>query len=514
MSKNSTPPTIVDWLFRALGIIAIALISVLLYDLFVLGQEPYNPVISAFPIRIMLGVIAGGFGVLISNLILWKVPGNPIGRLLLLWTIGGIGWQFSYNFGSTEVDQLAFFTFIYVFGALAITSVVLLLFYFPTGRVYPPSFAPFVPIFIAVQVIGTILVVTSMDPALYKFDANPFRIAALDAYSGTIAALIGHNGGIVSVLGLLLGCYALISRYRQVGLVERQQIKWLAWAGVIMTGFLIGFLGVHLLVYQSFSVVPIIDYPFFIIATTVPSLAVGAAVLRYGLWDINFIISRTVLYISLSTILAIVFAASATIINKIAQQLFESDTGVTAALLSTILIIAIFQPVRRYVDDWINERYFPENRELKRDFVEFASEYRSVITEQEMLSLITQRISGLLNASCGCIFLHQNDNRFKASTGWNLDLDQVGDQKLIAGMLTSWGAAKAVRNSEGKFFAVFAPLYVPRIQEDEIIGLIGLGYRKRDQGYSRNDLRELTRFGEEAGKVIYSYKLRAKKSKT
>lgn len=505
-------PSTADWFFRVLGILTIVLLGLLIYDLFALAREPYNPSISVFPMRIVLGLFAGTIGILISNLIIWRVPGNPVGWLLLLWSIGGLGWQFSYNFGSSTLDQYAFFIFAYIFGALAATSVVLLFFYFPSGKVYPPGLAPFVPVFIALRGIGTALTVASLDPAQYNFTVNPFQITGLQVYSRVFSAIVGVNGDLFAIIGLVLGSYFLFQRYRQAEIIEQQQIKWFAWAGMIMTVMVIIFAGVHVIIFQGFSpIVPIIDYPFFIVASTVPTFAIGAAVLRYRLWDVNFLISRTVLYAVLTAILAAVFAASAAVINQIASRLFETDTGAPAALVSTILIVAIFQPVRNWIEEWINERYFPENRDLARDFVEFSGEFRSVITEDEMQKLITRRICRLLNSRWGCIFLRKNGDRFSPSEVWNIDLDQIPDKNISKKMMTSWGTAKAIRESDDKTFPVLVPLYISRIQEDNIIGILGLGPRQREQGYSRNDLRGLTKFGKDAGRVIYSYDLRSKK---
>jgi hypothetical protein len=494
-----------------LGILSIAVFGLLLYDLFWAAREPFNPSISEFPIRVLLGVVAGGIGLFISNLILWQVPGNPVGRLLLLWAVGGIGWQFSYNFGVDVLDQLSFILFAFYFAAVASTAVVLMLFYFPDGRFYPGIFKSFVPIFVIVKIAGAALAVTSLDPSQYNLAANPLQISELGRFREIIVGTVGINGGLISVITLILGFISLARRYRHAELIERQQIKWMAWAGAIMAMAVAIFVGVHLLVLGGFAtVVPFVDYPFFILASTLPTLAVGVAVLRYGLWEINFLISRTVIYFSLTAILAAVFAASAALVNQVAGGLFEAGSGAPAALVSTILIVVIFQPVRQRVESWIEERYFPENRFLSRDFIEFSGEYRSLLTRAELLGIINDRICDLLGAHWSCIFVRNEAGKFSASSATGIHLEELADLRLPHRMLTKWGAAKAVRGPKTAKYEILAPLYVPRVRQDEVIGILALGPRERGRGYSRNDLRELARFGADAGKVLFSYLMRSR----
>ncbi len=511
MSSEFRQLTFIDGFFRAMGVLSFAILGLLLYDLFLADREPINPSISAFPIRVLLGVFAGGFSLFISNLILWQVPGNAVGRLLLLWTLGGMGWQFSYNFGSVELDQIAFLLFAFFFAAVATTSVLLLLFYFPDGIFYPRRFKPFVPIFVIVKVAGAMLAIASLDPSQYNLAANPFQLSALVGSRELIAGLVGINGGLISVVALFLGFVSLAGRYRQADLIEQQQIKWMAWAGAILAIGVSVFVGVHLLVLDGFAtVVPLVDYPFFILASTLPTLAVGIAVLRYGLWEINFLINRTVVYFSLTAILAAVFAASAALVNQIAASLFGAASGAPAALVSTILIVVIFQPVRQAVDSWIEERYFPQNRLLARDFIEFSSEYRSLLTETELLELINRRLCTLMGLRWSCIFKRNQRGEFRAVSGSGTPLEELEALKLPDGMLSSWGAARAMRGSRESRFEILVPLHVPRIRNDEVVGILALGPRKEGQGYSRSDMRELTRFGEDAGKVLFAYEMRSR----
>ena len=503
-------PTAVDWLFRVFSLLAVALLALLLVDLFILGAEPFNPSIVPYSLRIVLGVIGGIVGLAISILVLWRVPGNPVGRLLLLWIVGAIGWQFSYNFGSTDLNDATFFVFAFFFGALVLTALPLLLLHFPSGKVFPPSLSPFVPLYIAIRVIGTLLTVASTNPSLYNHATNPFFVPALERYNAVLESTVGINGGLSFMLGLVVGIYAQYGRYRQARMLERQQIKWFVWMGLILAVSVSAYISVHLLVINSFAeLVPLIDFPFFILVVALPPLAIGAAILRYGLWDVNLLIGRTVLYASLTAILAAIFSASAVIVNQLAAGLLGSESSAPAALVSTILIVAVFQPLRHELENRINERYFPENRELSRDFLEFSGEYRALIPLEEMLDLIPRRICGIFSAGWGWVAMYGDGARFNESGAWNIDNDQIPEQVPPGNMLTSWGRARSIRNDNDEAFLVLIPLYITRVRGDSIVGILGLGPRKGGQGYSRNDLRGLTRFGGEAGKVLYSYWMRA-----
>ncbi|MBW8010175.1 MAG: GAF domain-containing protein [Chloroflexi bacterium] len=92
----------------------------------------------------------------------------------------------------------------------------------------------------------------------------------------------------------------------------------------------------------------------------------------------------------------------------------------------------------------------------------------------------------------------------------NLDKGKAALSELPAKMHNRWGHAVAQRQPEDTVYRVLVPLFIPRLQKDELIGLLALGPRERGRGYSRDDIKGLEEFGGEAGKAIYATQVNAK----
>jgi hypothetical protein len=144
---------------------------------------------------------------------------------------------------------------------------------------------------------------------------------------------------------------AVIVRFRRSRGDERQQLKWFAYAvGVMVLVFvtwfslaLIGLVGPTSLMYEA----PLIGLP----------VATGIAILRYRLYDIDLIVNRTLVYGSLTLVLALMYFGGIVVL----QRLFVALTGeqsTLAVVASTLLIAALFTPLRRRIQSFIDRRFY------------------------------------------------------------------------------------------------------------------------------------------------------------
>jgi hypothetical protein len=155
---------------------------------------------------------------------------------------------------------------------------------------------------------------------------------------------------------------AQIYRYRWVsGQIARQQTKWVVFGfsvaivvffGVILIGLLFDLTryGITTVLYELIS-----DAIISVCALLIP-LSIGVAILRYRLWNIDLIIRRSLVYGSLSTVLAAVFAITDTVVLPFLVQsiLGEEDSSLTT-VVSAVVIAVLFEPLRRRIDAGVNK---------------------------------------------------------------------------------------------------------------------------------------------------------------
>ncbi len=174
------------------------------------------------------------------------------------------------------------------------------------------------------------------------------------------------------VLITVLAAVSLVFRYRSAGQDVRQQLRWF-----VLGGFCFLFLafGIFPLRDGSTSVVSGIDAVLVILgsAAIVPLyVAVGSAVVRYRLYDIDVVIRKTLLYTALTIMLALVYFGSVIVL----QRLFGALTGIQqsplAVVISTLTIAALFTPLRRRIQEGIDRRFFRRKYDAQQVLAQFA----------------------------------------------------------------------------------------------------------------------------------------------
>jgi hypothetical protein len=252
-----------------------------------------------------------------------------------------------------------------------------LLLLFPTGRL--PS-RRWRPVAWTALVAGAVLLVIGLftpgKSGIGPFE-NPLGVGGI---VGGVLIVISAAVVFVLFVTIILSALSLVFRYRRAGGIERQQIKWFAYAAVLFGGSLVfsGFLGEDL---------PGVWDALFETVTFVPLyVAVGVAILRYRLYEIDTLINRTLVYGSLSALLALVyFGGVAT-----TQAIFRALTGQEqqpqlAIVVSTLVIAALFNPLRRRIQAFIDRRFYRRKYDAAKALAAFSARLRDE-TDLEQLT--------------------------------------------------------------------------------------------------------------------------------
>jgi hypothetical protein len=330
-------------------------------------------------------VVAATVGAVLAG----RLPRHPVGWLLL-----GVGLSVA---GSGVADGYARYGLVARPGALpaarwvaiyspattvvglALVGYVLLL--TPTGSLPSPGWrwwarlAAAGPVaFLAALTVGPSLVIPPYDTVI-----DPVANPALDGVA--LTAIVA--GFFLTVAGLVVGAGSLVARFRRARGTERQQLRWLTLAAAL-TGAAAAVVGVGMA--MDATAVPLFAAG---VCLALLPLATGAAILRYRLYDLDRIISRTVAYGLLTLLLGLGYAA---VVLGLGRLLPQGSSLVVAA--ATLSVAAVFQPLRRRVQQAVDRRFNRRRHDAGRTIAAFGARLRDQVDldtlTAELLAVVDQ----------------------------------------------------------------------------------------------------------------------------
>jgi hypothetical protein len=190
---------------------------------------------------------------------------------------------------------------------------------------------------------------------------SPLDLEALDG--GMLVAYLAAFA--VVITAVVAAAVSLVARFRRAGGVERQQLRWVALATVLVA--LLAAVNLVALAVGAYALAPVAGglNPF------IMSAAIGAAVLRYRLYDLDRIISRTLAYALLTLVLG---GGYAVVVLGLGQLLGRDSSLVVAA--ATLAVAAAFQPARRRVQILVDRRFNRRRYDTTQTMAAFSGRLR------------------------------------------------------------------------------------------------------------------------------------------
>ena len=375
---------VASWLAWSLSMLCVAmfLAIVALYVLIRSAPQVPGSVSTRFTLTdLLIGVPFLAFP-MVGALIASRRPNNPIGWICLavgfLFLLLGVSEYYSI-YGVAKPGSVPFPIGVAWLGnwlwmpAVGLFATYLFML-FPDGRLPSRRWRPLA------WLSGAVIVVLSLGfglapgpvASLPRKIRNPFGLEGLPWLSD--AANVGFP---LLALCILASVVSLVLRYRRSRDEEREQIKWIAFAASVvgllfLTGLVIS------LIYGSKppSWTRLLDTMTALSYTGVP-IAVGFAVLKYRLYDIDIIINRTLVYVSLTLMLALVYFGGVTA----TQAIFRTLTGQEqqpqlAIVVSTLVIAGLFNPLRRRIQSFIDRRFYRKKYDARKTLEGFSARLR------------------------------------------------------------------------------------------------------------------------------------------
>jgi hypothetical protein len=347
------------------------------------GWEP-RPATATLGAVVLVTVSAAAVGALVAS----RRPAHPVGWLLLGVGLGLVVTELVQSYvdygllarpGSLPgARYLAGFAYSTVLIWVSCAGFVLLL--TPTGRLPSPRWRWWARLAAAAPVVMVLGSVVQPDPLAPDYRGNPLAVPAL----ARVLVVPAVAGVVVVLVSLLVGAGSLVVRFRRARGTERQQLRWLAYAAALAAGLLLValvsglLLGNDDLTFASSS-----------LGVALLPLATGAAILRYRLYDIDRIISRTLAYGLLTVLLGGGYAA---VVLGLGQLLGRDSSLVVAG--ATLAVAAVFQPARRRVQALVDRRFNRRRYDAARTIAAFSARLREQVDldtlSAEVLAVVEQ----------------------------------------------------------------------------------------------------------------------------
>jgi len=375
-------PGALAWTLWALAMLALVA-AVWLHNLLVQAGRP--DLMTLDPLLVVAGVSAATVGALLGS----RRSGHPVGWLLLAFGLflGATGVTAAYGpYGLLvrpgalpAAGLVALYYPAFAMASLACMGFVML--FTPTGTLPSPRWRWWAGIAAAAPLVG-LLAVPLAPPPLGPYQAldGPFDFHTLDG-----ALLVTNWVALaVTILAVMVAAGSLVVRFRRARGVERQQLRWVALAAalavlgaaVALPALALGATGLIGSVAAQFCV-------------AVLPVAVGAAILRYRLYDLDRIISRTLAYGLLTVLLGGGYAG---VVLGLGQLLGRSSSLAVAG--ATLAVAALFQPARRRVQQAVDRRFNRHRYDATRTIAAFSTRLQDEIDldtlTAELLAVVDQ----------------------------------------------------------------------------------------------------------------------------
>ncbi len=333
-------------------------------------SDHFNAYLGLFAVDVLSCALVGA-------LIGWRKPANTVGWILLGCTVCLALQEFAREYvtgglasdsGSWLLPTMAWLlSWIYVPGVVLLLSFLPL--HFPNGRL--PSSGWRWVMWATVSFTVAMTVVSALAPGRIKDTGvvNPLGIEALRSVFGLLEDVLQ-----VFYLLIILACVSsLLFRFRRAGGDERQQIKWLLYAAAALPAwFLVNpLLSAAFPALSELAASGLVDT--FLLAG-IP-IAIGVAILKHRLYDIDVLINRTLVYGLLTVTLALIYVGGVVALQGVLRALTGQESTL-AVVASTLAMAAVFNPLRGQVQGFVDRRFYRRKYDARRTLEAYSATLR------------------------------------------------------------------------------------------------------------------------------------------
>ena len=301
------------------------------------------------------------------------------------------------------------------------------------------------------------------------------------------------------------GIFAQIYRYRRVsGPVQRQQTKWFVFG--ITAGF-VGFALYHLplvllpavfghpglprLLHIFFGI------PIYHLLVFLAPLCVAICVMRYRLWDIDHLINRTILYSTLTVILTLVYFSIVILLEMLIRNVFWIGQDILVTVISTLAIAALFIPLRQRTQMIIDRSFYRKRYNTEKTLTALSASLREEVDLNSLIDRLLLVVQETMQPAHISLWLTSDYlKNWTTPKGIKLtpipQFDLNSDDPIVYYSLSNPDIIKIDHLSlDSPALQILrlagVKVSVPLVNQGQLIGLLNLGPRRSEQGYSVDD---------------------------
>jgi len=374
----------------------------------------------------------------VGALLAWKRPANPIG-----WLLSATGLTYSVATFSLLLAQFPgtrvwshWLGWLWLAGIAFVVFVLLL---FPTGTLPSRRWRP----------VAWAAGVTTAGWALGNAFAPVFITAAPLTLPNPIG-VAGHAGHAIQVAGqacgVLLGAtgvaaiVSLVFRYRRARTVEREQLKWLVYAGALIVAGQVVQIPIEKIMGSSQAFTNVQNAITTGTIALVP-VAVGIAIFRYHLYDIDVVINKTLVYGTLAVFITGVYVAIVVGLGALAQR--GARPSLALSIAATAVVAVAFQPVRERVQHLANRLVYGRRATPYQVLADFAERMAGAYAAEDLLPRMARILAEGTAATRADVWLKSGEE-FHDGAAWPTDAPPLPPARATAADVPAYPAADRI----------------------------------------------------------------------
>jgi hypothetical protein len=237
-----------------------------------------------------------------------------------------------------------------------------------------------------------------LEPVLVLFIGGPAAKAGPYVGFGLVAVY-----GLLTVISVI---HTLITERSDV--VARAQIKWVGLGLALVAGFqfLENTVGIRMaFLSNEVNLSPWWENLIYVFVYLALPITIAIAILRYRLFDIDVIIRKTLLYAALTATLGLVFFGGVALLQRVVGRLTGTEDSPFIIVISTLLIAALFSPLRRRIQDFIDRRFYRKKYNAEQALADFAASVRNETDIEALTGKLVEVVSQTMQPESASLWL-------------------------------------------------------------------------------------------------------------